>query len=308
MLAIARIILGFGYITSGTSAVVLVSELTHPFHRRVITGLYGGAYYVGAITAAWTVYGTSRLSTEYGWRIPSFLMGFYPLVILICLPFVPDSPRFLVARGRIDQARRVIAQAHTNGNEQHPLVISQLSEIVESIELERSVNKKNAWANLYTKRSNRKRLFLITVIAASMNFCGISVTAYYLSKVLDIVGVTQQETQTMINGILQIVSFVCCVIASWASGYTKRRTQWLTSAITMLVSFTSLTIASSVVLKDPSNQAAAVAVIFFVFLFTCGYDWALNAIVHAYPVERKELVPFVEILPPRLTFPPSTPI
>ncbi|KAJ9156582.1 Hexose transporter [Pleurostoma richardsiae] len=267
MFVIARIFLGFGYICSGTSAVVLVSELTHPLHRRVITGLYGGVYYIGAITAAWIVYGTSSLSTNYGWRIPSYLMGFYPLVNLVFLSFVPESPRWLVAKGRVDQARIVIAKAHTNGDEQHPLVPSQVSEIIESIELEKEINKKNAWVEFYTKRSNRKRLFLICVIALSMNMSGISITAYYLTKVLDIVGVTKTKEQTLINGILQIVSL------------------WLISAVTMLISFTSLTIASEVVLKDPSNKSAAVAVIFFVFLFTCGYDWALNALVHAYPVE-----------------------
>jgi MFS family permease len=285
MFAIARILLGFGYICSGTSAVVLVSELTHPYHRRTITGLYGGVYYIGAITAAWVVYGTSHLTTEYGWRIPSYLMGIYPLANLLFLPFVPESPRWLVAKGRVEEARAVISKAHTNGDEKHPLVTSQVTEIVESIELENSINKMNAWAEFYTKRNNRKRLFLITAIGMSMNFSGISITAYYLTKVLDIVGITQQKEQTMINGFLQITSLICCVIASWSSAWTNRRTQWLASAVTMLISFTSLTIASAVVLNDPSNKGAAVAVIFFVFLYTCGYDWALNALVHAYPVE-----------------------
>ena len=62
----------------------------------------------------------------------------------------------------------------------------------------------------------------------------------------------------MINGVLQIVSLVCCAIASWSSAWTKRRTQWLVSAVAMLVAFIALTIASSVVLNDPHNKGAAV--------------------------------------------------
>lgn len=193
MFAIARVILGFGYICSGTSAVVLVSELTHPHHRRAVTGFYGGVYYIGAITAAWVVYRTSQLSTNYSWRIPSYLMGFYPLLNILFLPFVPESPRWLVAAGRVEEARAIICKAHTNGDDDHPLVALQISEIVSSIRKEGELSRKNAWIEFYTKRSNRKRLFLISVIALSMNMSGISIKAYYLTKVLEIVGVTETK-------------------------------------------------------------------------------------------------------------------
>lgn len=114
MFAIALVILGFVYICSGTSTVVLVSELTHPHRRRAVTGFYGGVYYIGAITAARVVYRTSQLSTNYSWRALSYLMSFYPLLNIMFLPFVSKSPRWLVAAGMVEEARAIICKAHTN--------------------------------------------------------------------------------------------------------------------------------------------------------------------------------------------------
>lgn len=52
---------------------------------------------------------------EAQWRGP-FGIGLifsFMMIIIVFLPFVPESPRFLLMRGRIEEAREVTMKLHT---------------------------------------------------------------------------------------------------------------------------------------------------------------------------------------------------
>jgi MFS family permease len=46
------------------------------------------------------------------WRGPLGLALLFPIIMLVILPFVPESPRFLLMKGRIDEAREVVLKLH----------------------------------------------------------------------------------------------------------------------------------------------------------------------------------------------------
>ncbi|KAL4779245.1 general substrate transporter [Aspergillus varians] len=283
MFVVARILFGLSASSAGNCGPVLVAELAHPRDRKFLTALYNGLYYVGAIMAAWVTYGTFPLDSTYGWRIPSYLQGAVALINLVCILFCPESPRYLIAQGRQDEAHAVLANAHSNGAMLDPVVLAEMEEI--SLVLHREAAGASSWRGFFTSPVHRKRLFLLIFIGTAMNWSGNGLISYYLSRVLDTVGVKAEKDQTLINGILQIVSFVTCIVASWASNWVARRTQFLTSTAVMFISFLAVTVANSVTARDPNAKAASVAVVFFVVLFMCGYNWAFNPLAYAYPVE-----------------------
>lgn len=49
--------------------------------------------YLGALLAAWVTYATFKINSDWAWRIPSALQGTIPLIQLICIWWVPESPR-----------------------------------------------------------------------------------------------------------------------------------------------------------------------------------------------------------------------
>ncbi|CAH0051959.1 unnamed protein product [Clonostachys solani] len=282
MFVVSRILFGFSAILSGNSASVLVAESVHPRDRNVLTASYNSNYYIGAILAAWTTFGTGAIASSWSWRIPSLLQGVCAAINVMFLPFVPESPRWLVAKGRVDEAAHVLADAHANGDLDDPLVGAELLEIKGNIRL---LKNDNPWRDIYSSSSNRKRLFILIFLGFSLNWSGNGLVSYYLSKVLAAVGITSQDEQTLINGILSITSWLTCIVASWSAGRIGRRTQFLSSSLVMLASFTAVTISNSVVAREPENKHAAVSVIFFIFLFMSGYNWAFNPLAYSYPPE-----------------------
>ena len=54
------------------------------------------------------------------WRGPLGMALLFPIIMLVILPFVPESPRFLLMRGRVDEARDIVLRLH-----RIPNVVSQ---------------------------------------------------------------------------------------------------------------------------------------------------------------------------------------
>jgi hypothetical protein len=69
------------------------------------------------------------MSSSWGWRIPSLLQIIVPCVQFVSLFFLPESPRWLVGKGKTEAARAVLVKHHAGGEEDSPLVNYELQEI-----------------------------------------------------------------------------------------------------------------------------------------------------------------------------------
>jgi len=73
---------------------LLIAELAYPTHRGKYTSAFWTMYYLGAILAAWTTFGTQDRPNNWSWRIPTILQAGYPLVQLAFFWALPESPRY----------------------------------------------------------------------------------------------------------------------------------------------------------------------------------------------------------------------
>lgn len=78
-----------------------------------------------------------------------------------------------------------------------------MNEIKESIELDRTAAT-TGWSALVSTPGNRKRLFIAVFLGSAAQWNGIGVVSYYLTLVLNTIGITDTFIQTLINGLLQV--------------------------------------------------------------------------------------------------------
>ncbi|KFY82133.1 hypothetical protein V500_10802 [Pseudogymnoascus sp. VKM F-4518 (FW-2643)] len=276
MFIVSRFWIGVSTVFLSQPCPILVTELAYPTHR---------AKYVGAIIAAWSTYGTFRLDSSWSWRIPSALQGALPLIQVSFFWLVPESPRWLVAKKRIEEAREVLTKHHAGGDVTSLLVEFELKEIEESIAFEELVVSESSYMDLIRTPANRKRTFIAFVVGFGAQWNGGGVISYYLTLVLNTIGITSVASQALINGLLQIFNWFASVLAgALMVDRLGRRTLFLWSVGGMLVSYIIWTALSSY-FNRTLDQNAGNAVVAFIFIYYFFYDIAWNPLLQAYPVE-----------------------
>ncbi|KFX89994.1 hypothetical protein O988_08386 [Pseudogymnoascus sp. VKM F-3808] len=285
LLTASRFFVGFGVAIAHGASPLLVTELVHPQHRAIYTTIYNCTWYFGSIIASWTVFGTAKLgpNNNWAWRVPVVLQALPSCLQLIFIWFVPESPRFLIAKGKHEQALRVLADVHARGHEDDELVQLEFSEITETIKLEQEYES-NGWQQLIKTKGNRHRLIILISLGFFSQWSGNGLVSYYMTDVLNLVGIKEENLQLEINGILNIVNFLVALFMCFWIDKLGRRPLFLTATAGMLGSFIIWTVCASIVAKE-SNTRAGNAEIAFIFIFYCFYNMAWSGLLVGYAVE-----------------------
>lgn len=129
------------------------------------------------------------------------MQGFFSILCILILPFIPESPRWLIHKDRHDEAVEAIALAYSNGDQEDPIVLAQYKEIVDTLKFERDNGDKMTMVQMLKSPGARKRTLLNVSVAVISMLSGNNIISYYLGTMLDNAGITDSTTQ------LQIVSY-----------------------------------------------------------------------------------------------------
>ncbi|TVY73599.1 Lactose permease [Lachnellula suecica] len=283
MFIAARFLIGFGVAIAHGSAPLLITELVHPQHRAIFTTIYNATWYFGSIIAAWLTYGTFTIHSSWSWRIPSIIQAAPSAIQLIAIWMVPESPRYLIAKGKSEKALSVLAKCHARGNEQDELVQIEFKEIHETIKLEQEFES-NGWTDMFKTVGNRRRLLILITLGFFSQWSGNGLVSYYMSDVLGKAGVTSAKLQLEINGILNIINFLVAVTMCFFIDKFGRRPLFLTATGGMFLCFCIWTVCAAQFVKT-GVRAAGFAEVAFIFLYYVFYNTAWSGLLVGYAVE-----------------------
>lgn len=238
-------------------------------------------WYVGSIIASWLTFGTGHLSSTWSWRIPSIVQGVPAALVLLSVPSMPESPRYLCSRGRADEALHILTAYHANGAPADPLVAHELQQIHAALAASRATI---TWPQALRSRTHRARLGICIAVAVLTLWTGQGVIAYYFSPMLASVGIAATAAQTGINGGMQVWNFACALAGALLADRVGRRPLWLLSFGGMIAANVPLVVTSARYAEGGSKGAAYVTVV-LLFLYNAAFNLACNPLIYAYPTE-----------------------
>lgn len=110
-----------------------------PAHlRAVLVALFSEWVTIGSIVGAAVTNATSRAIDKSSYQIPLGIQFIVPAILSVGLLFVPESPRYLVNKGRRDAGRKALAELRGASLRPDELEL-EFAEMVQGIEEERKL-------------------------------------------------------------------------------------------------------------------------------------------------------------------------
>ncbi|RDW56780.1 hypothetical protein BP6252_13964 [Coleophoma cylindrospora] len=258
------------------------AELAHPDVRGLITGLQQFMLGIGGVCGSWISYGTFVSYTDSRqWRIP-FGIQIVPAALLSILIFLfPESPRWLIKKGRGDEGLRTLAQLHSNGDITNPWVLAEQQQIVDQVNYEQEAEAKSL-TELFKTKANFRRIMIACAIQAATQLTGVSAIQYYSVTIFKQIGINGTDTlrYQAINSVIGLLGEFLIMLFVDKVG---RRTIIIWGNLAMCLTY----IISTILLEQypPSNNNTgahwAFVVMTWVFNFTFASMGSLSWIIPA---------------------------
>ncbi|KAI0123036.1 general substrate transporter [Xylariales sp. AK1849] len=185
---VGRIVAGIGNGINTSTAPVWQGETSKASWRGKLIVIEMIMNIFGFMLSNWVTFGLSYVSGSIAWRLPLAIQFIFIFVLYATVPWLPESPRWLIAKGRVEEANIILADLES-ADVDDPHVIAESKEIQWAVNYERENTV--PWSQLLRGKtgpnggtSTIRRLILGMGAQAMQQFSGINVTSYYLPLVL----------------------------------------------------------------------------------------------------------------------------
>ncbi|OAL49238.1 general substrate transporter [Pyrenochaeta sp. DS3sAY3a] len=282
-----RFLLGFGASIASAAGPAYTVELAHPAYRGTMAGMYNNFWWLGNILAGWTTYGTNlhMADSSWAWRLPTVVQCILPGIVMCLIMFFPETPRWLLAHDRREEAIAIMAKYHGDGDENSPIVQLQLHEITEDFSVTRNDNPWWDFRELFHTRAARYRLAMVIAMAFFGQWSGNNVVSYFMPSMFKQAGITDPNTQLLLNAINPIFSMIAAVYGATLLDKLGRRKMLLWGLFGGLVSYIFLTAFTAT--SRPDNNLSYGTIV-FIYLFGIFFAWGWTPLQTLYAVECLE--------------------
>lgn len=269
MLVVVRLLHGVGVGQCITITPIYLSEVAPPHRRGFLAGQNAVGLVIGYFLSSWVGYGTYFATNQtFAWRFPLSISCLFPLVLLIGSPWIPESPRWLIWKDRIDEAWKITERLHHDPRDPTQLMArEEFYQMRAQIEYDRSQNV-SMWY-MFKKPSLRRRILLGCGVLFGAQSCGPLVINNYSVILYQGLGMSGSMPLLM-YAVYVVVGASVNVVAAFVMDRIGRRRLFFAGFLGTTVTMTCETalVASFAGTDNKGGNAAAVFFLFaFVFMF-----------------------------------------
>ncbi|KXJ85143.1 general substrate transporter [Microdochium bolleyi] len=287
MLIVVRVLQGVGLGCLATVTPVYLAEVSTAQKRGMLTGLHGFFLVSGYCVSAWVGYGCFfATDMTFGWRGPLAFTTLPAMALLMGCCFVPESPRWLLLKGRFDEAWQTFKRLHDKYSND-PTLCDEFCRMDAQIKLEKE--KPDGYWAILTNRSYRRRAMLSCYVQYAANSTGAMVIANYSVIIYNNLGLTG-HMPLLLYAIYTMVGAIGNLGSLLTLDYIGRRPSLLigfSGCLVALILETTMIaefVTGTASLSEAASAGQRVA-IFAIFLFVFAYGFFLDAASFVYSSE-----------------------
>jgi sugar porter (SP) family MFS transporter len=264
LLVAGRLIAGFGVGFVSAIIILYMSEICPKKVRGALVSGYQFCITIGILLASCVDYGTQNRTDTGSYRIPIALQMLWAVILGVGLFLLPESPRYYVKKGNLDQATKSLTRlrGEPEGSE---FIQQELAEIVANHEYELSVIPASGylgtWLNCFkgglsNPSSNLRRTILGTSLQMMQQWTGINFIFYFGTTFFQTLGTI--DNPFLIGLVTTLVNVCSTPISFYTIEKFGRRTILIWGALGMLVCEFLVAIIGVTAGRESQHNAAAV--------------------------------------------------
>ncbi|KIV96703.1 hypothetical protein PV10_00532 [Exophiala mesophila] len=206
---IGKLILGLGlgfYLTIGP---LYCSEVAPVVIRGMVTGGINFAIVIGQLLSNAVIKGFGERTDNWAFRGPFALQFLFVLILLVGLPFAPESPWHYVRHGRIEDAKKSLQRLHGPSVDVSP----RLAMIIRTIDEASEVSQAGKWVQCFTG-TNLIRTVISVGVFACQHLSGIVFALGFSTYFFELAGIPINHAFDL--GVGVTACGVVGVIISWS--------------------------------------------------------------------------------------------
>ncbi|OOF93042.1 hypothetical protein ASPCADRAFT_173727 [Aspergillus carbonarius ITEM 5010] len=271
-----RVIAGLGIGGMSSITPVFVSENCPPEIRGRVSGMFQEFLVIGSTFAYWLDYGVSihiPTSTKQ-WRVPVAIQLIPGGLMLIGLFFLKESPRWLTAKGRHEEALHSLAYIR-NEPPNSELVQKEIAEIRAAIDDEVAATEGLSLKE-FLQKSNLKRFGFAFVLMLSQQWSGTNSIGYYAPEIFQTIGLSATNSSLFATGVYGTVKVVATAIFLFVGIDRWGRKASLIGGSIWMASM--MFIIGAVLATHPPDTSASgvsqasIAMVVMIYLYVIGYS------------------------------------
>ncbi|KAF3985096.1 hypothetical protein FT663_03634 [Candidozyma haemuli var. vulneris] len=228
---IGRMVTGLAVGTVSVVAPVFISEVAPKQVRGTLVCCYQLCITLGIFIGYCCTYGTKTYDDAKCWRIPLGLCFVWAALLVAGMVNMPESPRFLMSKQRVDDARRSIARSN-KVDINDDVVEAEIRTIQAGLDKEALAGNAD-WMELINGKPKILRRVLVGVMTAILQqLSGINYFFYYGTTIFKAVGMDDSFKTSIILG---AVNFVSTFANIWAIESLGRRKTLLIGSVCMTI-------------------------------------------------------------------------
>ncbi|CEJ89537.1 Putative General alpha-glucoside permease [[Torrubiella] hemipterigena] len=278
-LLIGELLIGIPWGAFQTLTTTYAAEVC-PLHLRAYLTTYVNlCWVIGQLLSSGVLVAMLARDDEWGFRIPFALQWMWPVPLMIGIYLAPESPWWLVRKGRIEEAKHSLLRLTTRNSGLEFKPDETIAMIVHTNEMERELQAGMTYWDLF-KGTNLRRTEIVCAVWSVQAVCGASFmgySTYFYKKV----GLDDHGAFSMSLG--QYGLGAVGTLLSWSlMGRFGRRTLYLYGQALLCILLLIIGFAS---LAGRSNIASQWAIGSMLLVFTFIYDSTVGPVCYSLVAE-----------------------
>jgi len=201
---VGRVFAGLGVGMVSMAIPMYQSECSPKWIRGAVVSGYQWAVTIGLLLAAIINNATKDKAGHDSWRIPITIQFIWGLILAVGMILLPESPRWLVKKGRDEDAARALSRLISLPPD-HPELKAELEEVRVAFQHEQELNE-SSYFDCFRATDNKIRLRTLTgiFIQAWQQLTGINFIFYYGTVFFKNSGISDPFLITIATNIINV--------------------------------------------------------------------------------------------------------